>query len=212
MTGRQGDQREGLCCTSDLDPRRLSRNAVAFRSKIEPPSSPGSVFRTGTSVLAGCELGRSARRGWLRDRLRFGHRRRRPDHTARGSEGGARSLLRFVSKQSSAAPLLPKVSGRRSESAAFAARVSRRGIVIFLSEGNVKRSRDRDPHEVRARECFTFREGPTRVQYERETKPLPLITLSPCLPVNLDRTSLNAEELTSRRRRVRARMCLLARS
>jgi len=54
-----------------------------------------------------------------------------------------------------------------------------------ISEGNVKRSRGRDPHEVRARERFTFPEGPTRVQVDKERKPLPLVSLSPCLPVNL---------------------------
>ena len=63
------------------------------------------------------------------------------------------------------------------------------GTEIFLSEGNVKCSRDRDPHEVRARERFTFPEGPTRVQVEKEAGPLPPISLSPCLPVNLAPTS-----------------------
>ncbi len=50
------------------------------------------------------------------------------------------------------------------------------GIEIFLSERNVKCSRS---------ERFAFREGTTRVQVKKERKPLPLITLSPCLPVNL---------------------------
>jgi hypothetical protein len=43
----------------------------------------------------------------------------------------------------------------------------------------------RDPHEVRARERFAFPEGPARVHDKKERKPLPPISLSHCLPVNL---------------------------
>ena len=65
------------------------------------------------------------------------------------------------------------------------------GTEISPSERNVKRPRP--SREARGLGRLTFREGPTRLHVGKETKPLlPLISLSPCLPVNL--ASPNAQQ------------------
>ena len=187
FTGRQGDREirgRGPRFSSDLDPRRLSRNAVAFRSKIRASLSTWEVV---------------PHRHWRPCRL---HTSEGALLVTRASQGRRPSALSptctcKLKSEDDLSPCSrdgcmppPEGLGMEPGERSVCAMNLEPGSEISPSEGNVKASRGRDPHEVRAREVFTFPEGPTRVQVERERRPLPLISLSPCLPVNLSREAL----------------------
>jgi len=191
-TGRQGvRESRGRRPSFDfhLDPRRLSRNALRVSLEISsPPSRPARTMRTARASLPTASSVRGdSYRDWRRYRLDCRRKVHSPASGAAGDETAAGRLY------------LPQgVSGWSSKRRSVCATTMELGTEIFLSEVNVKCSRGRDPHEVRARERFTFAEGPRSRQVERERRPsLPLISLSPCLPVDL---GSDVPELTARSR------------
>ena len=218
--GGRGDReprgRRPRCC-SDLDPRRLSKNARGvFRENLSLPlvlrgRSARHRRHCRLHVSDGARRARVSGRS-LSNQIRL-HIQAEQGPLVRASAHWAavdvrtvlagctrRAWRRGVSAHRHVSPVRAVIlAGAEAPGAAVSpeglgTKLGERSICgtrvqlereISLSEGNVKCSRGGDPHEVRARERFTFPEGPTTVQFEKETKPLPLGSLSPCLPVNL---------------------------
>ncbi len=106
------------------------------------------------------------------------------------SQARMRAGQRWTSSASRASPPPPEGLGTKLGERTVCGTTMELGTEIFHSERNVKCSRS---------ERFAFREGTTRVQVKKETKPLPLISLSPCHPVNLSSSHRGERSIETRK-------------